>query len=586
MRPAFNRLQAWAALRIQQLRRRPFPRLVAHFASVIIQSGQESGASELNLSLGALLAILAVPGGFMSILLFDKYSSLLAWMRRRPMLDPLVISIPDKYFFIVFSMVITGIVTVIKWDRILPGRQDYANLAPLPLPSRNILLANLAAIVLLASIFAIDVNAASAVLFPLVVLSGGARSSVPMFMGVHALCVILASAFTFFGCFAVMGLLMTCLPRRAFRPVSMIARLTILVILIAGLCTSFAVTPLLAKLHANPHSWVRFVPPLWYLGLYQALQGRAGPELAGLARVAWPAAVGTFLLALVLGSFSYARYFQRIPESADTPHPRSRRPVRILSHLLSRSILTSPVERACYRFGLRALLRSESHCILFGGFLGLGLVTASQMLVGGSRNESLPSADLLAAPLCVAYFLIIGLRFAFEVPAGQAANWVFRLILDGGKREAKQVARKLLLTFLIPLVLVPVLVVYWYVWGPEAALLHGMFVGGLSLLLAEAMLVRFRKIPFTSALPNLQNHAIVLILMYILGFWIFTEFAASVERWMFTNPIRFVGLPLFLGVAWSVLRSVQDEAEEIGDDLVFDAAASREVQTLNILGAE
>jgi hypothetical protein len=107
-------------------------------------------------------------------------------------------------------------------------------------------------------------------------------------------------------------------------------------------------------------------------------------------------------------------------------------------------------------------------------------------------------------------------------------------------------------------------------------------VTGLSWFLGEVMLVRFRKIPFTSALPNLQNHAIVLILIYILGFWIFTAFAASIETWMLASPIRFLGLPLFLGIAWSVLRSVQDEAEEIGDDLVYDAGTPREVQTLNI----
>jgi hypothetical protein len=371
------------------------------------------------------------------------------------MLGPLVISLPDKYFFIVFSMVVTGLVTVIKWDRILPGRQDYANLAPLPLPSRNILFANLAAIVLLASIFAIDVNAASSVLFPFVVLSAGGATSILIFMAVHALCVILASAFTFFGCFAIMAVLMTCLPNRAFRRVSMIVRLAILVILIAGLCTSFAVTPLIA------HSWARFVPPVWYLALYQSLQGRAAAQLTPLVHIAWQASAGTFLVALVFGALSYTRYFQRIPESADSPHPRRRRPLRISSKLIG-----NPIERACYSFGLRALLRSESHCILFGGFLGLGLVTASQMALGQSRT------GLLAAPLCVAYFLIVGLRFAFELPAGQAANWVFRLILNGGKREAKQVARKLLLTFLIPLVLLPLLIVYAYAWGLQIALLH------------------------------------------------------------------------------------------------------------------
>ncbi len=566
MHPAISRARSGVA----RVLRQPFPRLVAHFTAVIVQSGQDSGASELNLSFGALLAILAVPGGFMSILLFDKYSSLLAWMRRRPMMDALVISLPDKYFFIVFSMVITGIVTVIKWDRILPGRQDYANLAPLPLPSRNILIANLAAIVLLASIFAVDVNAASAVLFPFVVLSAkGSLAEIFVFMGVHALCVILASAFTFFGCFAIMGFLMTFLPRRALRPVSMLARLLILMTLIAGLCTSFAVSPLIAKLHADPHNWIRWMPPLWYLGLYQSLQGRAAPEFRGLVDFAWEAAGAVFLLALAFGSLSYTRYFQKIPESADSPQPRQRRPLRIASTWLSRLFLGNPVERACYFFGLRALLRSESHGILFGGFLGLGLVTAAQMIVADTPP---------GAPLCVAYFLIIGLRFAFELPAGQASNWVFRLILNGGKAEARQVARKLMLTFLIPLVLLPTLIFYGF--------LPCLFVAGLSGFLGEMMLVRFRKIPFTSALPNLQNHAIVVILIYILGFWIFTAFAAMVEGWMLQSPIRFLGLPVFLAVAWGVLKSFQSEADEIGDELVFEAPTSREVQTLNILGTE
>jgi hypothetical protein len=104
------------------------------------------------------------------------------------------------------------------------------------------------------------------------------------------------------------------------------------------------------------------------------------------------------------------------------------------------------------------------------------------------------------------------------------------------------------------------------------------------MFLGEVMLVRFRKVPFTSALPNLQNHAIVVILIYILGFWIFTVFAAAVERWMLLSPIRFMGLPVFLAVAWGVLRSIRAEAEELGDELVFEAPAPREVQTLNITG--
>src|SRR5438105_12737067 len=152
-------------------RQRPFARLVAHFAALILKSGQESGASELNLGIGGLLALLAAPGGFTSLLLFDKYSSLLRWLRHRPQIDLYWASLSDKYFFIVLSMAITGVVVAIKWDKILPGAQDYTNLAPLPLHSRTIFFANLSAIVVLVSIFALDVNAVSAILFPGVVLS-------------------------------------------------------------------------------------------------------------------------------------------------------------------------------------------------------------------------------------------------------------------------------------------------------------------------------------------------------------------------------------------------------------------------------
>jgi len=278
---AFDRLhRASDALR-KRLLERPFPRLVAHFASLILESGQESGASELNLGIGGLLAILAAPGGFASLMLFEKYSSLLRWLRHRPQIDVYWASLPDKYFFIVFSMVITGVVVAIRWNRILPSRQDYDNLAPLPLPSRTVFFANLCAIVVLASMFALDVNAASSIMFPGVVLSEkGTFGELAVFVGVHAVCVILASAFTFLTCFALMGILMSLLPNAAFRKVSIALRLTIIVSLMVLLCTSFAVLPAVRAFPTHPQSMVRFLPPVWYLGLYQQMQGRSNAQLA------------------------------------------------------------------------------------------------------------------------------------------------------------------------------------------------------------------------------------------------------------------------------------------------------------------
>jgi hypothetical protein len=51
--------------------RRPFPLLVALSMNRIFH-GSNAGEEEVNLSLGVVLALLALPGGFVSLFLFDK----------------------------------------------------------------------------------------------------------------------------------------------------------------------------------------------------------------------------------------------------------------------------------------------------------------------------------------------------------------------------------------------------------------------------------------------------------------------------------------------------------------------------------
>ena len=112
--------------------RRPFGRLVAHFLQKLVRGGQDDASSELDLGAGALLGFLAAPGAFTSLLMLDKYSAFLNWMRGRLNDDLYVTSVPDKYLFLCVAMAVTGIVTVLKWDQLLPDTQDYLNLAPLP----------------------------------------------------------------------------------------------------------------------------------------------------------------------------------------------------------------------------------------------------------------------------------------------------------------------------------------------------------------------------------------------------------------------------------------------------------------------
>src|SRR5215469_16170915 len=150
-------------------RDRPFGRLLQLFVERIFRGGGDADAEGLDLGVGLVLTLLAMPGGFVSVFLFDKYGSLLQWLRGQLNVDPLLIAFRDEYFFIVLSMTVTGAVAVWRWDAIFPDRRDYINLAHLPVSTRNIFFANLMAVLFLVSLVALDVNAASCVLFPMVV---------------------------------------------------------------------------------------------------------------------------------------------------------------------------------------------------------------------------------------------------------------------------------------------------------------------------------------------------------------------------------------------------------------------------------
>ncbi len=240
--------------------RRPFPVLVRLSMNRIFH-GSNASEEDLNISMGLLLAWLAVPGGFVSIFLFDKYGSFLQWLRGQANFDPVAEALPDEYFFIVLSMVVTGGVALWWWDSIFPDRRDFVNLAPLPIAPSTIFLANFVAITILTCVCVIDVNAASSILFPVSVgASQPGFSFVMRFAGVHAPVVMLASIFSFLAVFATTGVLLLLLPYPLFRRISLYVRILMATIFLAALSTSFAVPGMILDLPGSSHSRLRFLP--------------------------------------------------------------------------------------------------------------------------------------------------------------------------------------------------------------------------------------------------------------------------------------------------------------------------------------
>src|SRR5579864_3146539 len=400
---------------------RPFGRMVGLFVARVFRGGGDADAEGLDLGIGLVLTLLALPGGFVSILLFEKYGTLLQWMRGTTNIDPFASAVPDEYFFITLSMAVTGAVAVWRWDAIFPDRRDYINLVPLPISTTTIFFANLVAVGFLVTLVAFDVNAASCILFPTVVAAAQPSFAFALrFAAVHAMAVIASSVFAFLSVFSLLGVLMAVLPPRAFRRASTYIRGIIVVYLVALLCTSFAIPELLRHVKGPPPLWTLLTPSCWFVSVCQLFRGRATAVMADLAKLAVPAIAFLAVAAMAMYAIGYRRHFLGISELAEGSTVFGRtQPWR--SSFLDRVLLKTSFQKASFRFVRSTLLRSEPHRLVLTGICGLALVLASQALMQGfdgakSSRQALLSPGTLSVPFIFSFLIIVGLRVVFEIP--------------------------------------------------------------------------------------------------------------------------------------------------------------------------
>jgi len=568
-------------------RGRPFGRMVQLFGERIFRGSGDSDTEGLDLGIGLVLTMLAMPGGFVSILLFDKYGSLLQWLRGQTNVDTLLIAFPDEYFFIVLSMTVTGAVAVWRWDAIFPDHRDYINLVPLPISTRTIFLANLVAVLFLVGLVALDVNAASCILFPMVVTAS--QSSFLFFFkfgAVHALGVILASVFSFFAVFSVLGVLMAVLPPRAFQRASTYVRGVVVVYLVGLLATSFAVPELLRRIKGPAPVWTYLVPSCWFVGLCQSLRGRATPAMRELGRLPLPGIVALVTLAFCMYALGYRRHFVRIAELADTAtvahNPRKR-----FWRALERMALRTPFEKGSFRFVGKTLMRSEAHRLVLTAIGGLGLVLASQALMGAfestkSLRKAALTPDALSIPLILTFLLVIGLRAVFEIPAELRANWVFQLMLDPDGQECETLARKVVFVGLLPWVLVITFAIYVYMAGVLVAVLHTLLVASWTILLTNVVLIRYRKLPFTCSLPVFKQHSIVILIAGGFAYLLYALSTPEFESAALLEPMRMLSLLPVAAVAWYIPHRLAKSTIDLERRLIFEETAVRTVEGLRL----
>jgi hypothetical protein len=544
--------------RWEKFGRTVFGCLLRLFIGRMFYGDTEPAAGEANRGVAVMVILLALPGLLASLLMLQKYGSLIRFLRGQQAVDPFVTPIADEYSFIVLSIVVTGIVALWRWDSLFLDRRDYKNLVPLPISLRSIFLANLCAILALTGICTLVVNAASLLLFPAAVTASSTGIVFLRFASGHFVAVVLASCFSFFFVFAVAGILMAILPATVFKRASLFVRFLLAVILLAMLGGSVINPEFFSRMATQSHRTLSMLPPLSFLGLARAVWGASGdPYVARMTGAALIALGLTFATAAIAYSVSFRRLFIRIPETADVGLvPRLPVFLSALSPRFGR-FLRKPAQRACYEFVGRTLLRSGTHLQIVLGFLALGSVVAACVLASMTTPRSIiagktPPLAFLCIPFIWSYCVVVGIWFAFDVPMELRANWIFRFWLDRDQHEARAVARWVLLVFSLSWLAPACFVVTMVFWGWSVALLHTLVLSICTFVLVEALLVRMRKIPFTCSYPTFKSNAGIIACGYLFGFLFFSDYLVQVERWCLLNPWRvLLFAPLVPIVLWA-----------------------------------
>ena len=177
-----------------------------------------------------------------------------------------------------------------------------------------------------------------------------------------------------------------------------------------------------------------YLPPLWFLGLYETLaMGAAAPSAA------WPLAViglyttaAVALLTLITYPLAWSRQKKRALEGASQARGQIAQDSR---HPASKTILKRPQQRAIFHFLSQTIARNPRYQIYLALYSGAGLALAlcTTISVRQSANHALTPTlwqpGLHAVLPLLLFWMVAGLRGSFAFPVDILARWVFPMNL-------------------------------------------------------------------------------------------------------------------------------------------------------------
>jgi len=533
-----------------------------------------SARGDINKLLGQFAAMLA------ALSLLSSLGGLRYSNSQMPGRMILLSSWADLHFLIANTMVVVGLFTVLCWDSTFPDQRDVLVLAPLPVRSRTLFLAKVAALITALSATVFAVNVFTGLTYPLALglATSGLLGIVRSFFA-YWITMLAAGAFLLCAVLAVQGAAAQLLTRRRFLRLSAFLQLTAFCLILSVYFlepTSWA-TPkaLTAPEHQRALAWL---PTYWFVGLFHRLNGSMHPALEPLTRRALTG-LGLVVCGAIAGFvLSYFRTLRKIVEEPDIG-PGSRG--RGWSWRFGDSLQT-----AVALFSVRSLLRSRQHRVIFAGYLGIGLAISLAYLKGlmyGNTAWRQVNRPLLVASIVMLCFAAVGMRAVFSLPLALRANWIFRITAVRAATDYMGATRRSFLLLAAAPVLTSFGALFLSIWPPWQAAAHLPVLAILGLILADLRLYGFQKIPFTcSYLPG-KGNVHVTSGAYIIVLTALADEGVRIELRALRGLTSYIVMLAVLGaVAFWARRRTANRAKAPEVALQFEDAPPADIHALDL----
>ncbi len=281
--------------------------LFRHFLERFFNHETASPDGDAKTRLVQIACAAGLPTLMVAVFLWPAYHPFLRWPPGRLVAapPPYWAQVNHHFFFVVYSFVVMGLVTVFEWDMFFPDLLDVFVLGTMPVTDRKVFLARVGAIGVFIIGFLFDAN----ILAPLVLPMATDPPNLMRFLSGHLVAVLGSGLFAASFILALQSTLLSLLGERLFRRISLATQglaVTILVMMLLLFPVLSGVTPAILQ---SGSIYIRWFPPFWFLAMdQQFLEGSSSlPVYIGLARTGLIATLAVVTIALGAYPLAYLR---------------------------------------------------------------------------------------------------------------------------------------------------------------------------------------------------------------------------------------------------------------------------------------